>query len=181
MTDTDIAQDPPRRGPGRPPKPRDPPAEPVSEQITYMPGPEDPVSTKFHGHVFHANVPKTVTNYDLVKKLRDHPNPFFKLGTFDPNTDKAPPEGFFGEPKTADQYKAHAVGWVKKCAEIEDMAKTWVAEQRIREMCEVGTDDYAWLGTIFVPKMRDLARKAELNDSQLSQLWQRYGVFSLPF
>lgn len=152
-----------------------------SEQITYLPGPEDPVTTKFFGHVFHANVPKIVTNRELIKKLRDHPNPFFKVGPFDPAKDKAPVIGFIGEPTTSEQYRAHAVGWINKCADIDDMAKTWVAEQRLRDACEFGTDDYMWLGTIFLPKMHDLAKRAELNDSRLAQLWQRYGVFSLPF
>lgn len=178
-----IQQEVRRRG--RPPKVRETSTSetaPESETITYMPGTEDPVSTKFFGHTFHANVPKIVTNAELIKKLREHPNPFFKLGQFNPETDHAPPEGFTGEPKTAEQYRAHAVTWIKKCKDIEDLAKTWVAEQRVREMCDFGTDDYAWLGTIFIPTMHELARKADMGrDDDLKKLWARYGVFALPF
>lgn len=192
MADDDEVQQPPRRGPGRPPKQPKPGDQAMSEQVTYVPGEEGPTSVKWAGHVFHANVPKTVEyieyadedakphpNKALVEKARG--NRFFRVGAFDPNSEHPLPEGFTGEPKTSDQYRAHVVGWLKKTADINDMVQRWVSEANLREMCEFGSDDYIWLGSLFLPKMHDLAKQAGMNDNQLSALWQQHGVMQLPF
>ena len=46
------------------------PPAPASEQVTYLPGEHDPPSIKWHGHTFHANVPKAVTKAELIEAAR---------------------------------------------------------------------------------------------------------------
>lgn len=160
--------------------------ETVAEQVTYLAGDGDPPSTKWHGIVFRANVPKMVTKPLLIEQARG--NRFFKVGKFDADKDQAPLPGFAGDPKTSAEYRSHIIGWVNKLGgqhpqpeDIEEMIKTFVAEARMREMCEVGSDDYSFIGSIFLPKMHELARAAGLNDDQLAKAWARYGLFQLPF
>lgn len=184
--------EPVRRRPGRPPKQPREGDRMVSEQITYVPGEDDPPSVKWAGHVFHANVPKPVEyvehgdpdakphpNKLLIERAKG--NPFFRVGSFDQTQARTVIAGFVGEPKTPEQYRAHLVTWLKKTVDIQDLVQRWVSESRLREMCEVGSDDYAWLGTMFLPKMYDLARQGELNDAQLADLWRQHGVMQLPF
>lgn len=158
----------------------------TSEQITYIPGDGDPVSTKWHGIVFHAHVPKLISKPELIEAAKA--NRFFKVGEYSPDQDKAPPPFFTGDPKTSDQYRAHVVAWLNKLSAapssphtIEEMVKTWVAEQHLRESCEVGSEDYSFIGAQFLPKMHEFAKQAEMSDTQLADLWRRYGVFQLPF
>ena len=182
----------PRRG--RPPKAvaEDAlPDEVEAEDVTYMPGDGDPASTKWRGIVFHANVPKPISKRVLLEAARG--NKFFKVGKFDPSRDGAPLPDFNGDPKTADEYRRHAVGWINKLGvhpepdthprpeDLDEMIKTWIAETRMREMCEVGSDDYSYIGTLFLPKMYELARVAELNNDQLVKRWASYGITQLPF
>jgi hypothetical protein len=53
-----------------------------SEQVTYLPGLEDPPMVEWAGRTFHAFVPKTVTNADLIERARG--NRFFRVGAIDP-------------------------------------------------------------------------------------------------
>lgn len=155
-------------------------ADPAGEQITYLPGEGDPLFVKWHGLVFHANVPKSVTKADLIEQAKA--NKFFKVGSFDTTKDStAAVVSTVADPKTAAQYRAHFVDWFKKITSINDMVATWAKEQPMREACEVGADDYSYIGTLFYPKMHDLAKAAGLNQQQLAELWARVGVQQLPF
>jgi hypothetical protein len=155
----------------------------ASEQVTYIPGEGDPVSTKWHGIVFHANVPKTINKPILIEQARG--NRFFKVGEFDPARDKVATIEV-SDPKTPGEYRAHFVAWFNKLSVndtngINQMVAMWAKEQPMREMCEVGTDDYSYIGTLFNPKMHQLMMAANINPGQLAELWARHGVQQLPF
>lgn len=163
------------------PKPSEPDKTlPLGEQITYLPGEGDPLTVKWHGFVFHANVPKSVTKPDLIEQARG--NKFFKVGAFDTAKDStAAPDAAIVAPKTAGEYRAHFVDWFRKSTDINGLVETWAKEQPMREACEVGADDYSYIGTLFHPKMHELAKAAGLSEGQLAELWARFGVFQLPF
>lgn len=163
---------------------------PETVAITYLAGEHDPVSIKWRRRTFHANVPVPISDPDLIEAARG--NKHFKVGEFDADKDRAPAPDFTGTPKTADEYRAHVVGWVKKLqvanrdgnpnvAGIDDMITRWQSEQELRALCDVGSDDYAWIGTLFLPKMHELAKVAGLNDQQLADKWREKGVLQLPF
>lgn len=163
------------------PKPSEPDKTlPLGEQITYLPGEGDSPSVKWHGLVFHANVPKSVTKQELIDQAKG--NKFFKVGSFDTAKDSiAAPEAVAASPKTSAEYRAHFVGWFKKVTDINNLVDTWAKEQPMRDACEVGADDYSYIGTLFHPKMHELAKAAGLSEGQLAELWARFGVFQLPF
>lgn len=166
-------------------KPQQKPSEPdktlpLGEQITYIPGDGDPLSVKWHGLVFHANVPKSVTKPELIEQAKG--NKFFKVGSFDTAKDStAAVDAAAAVPKTSQEYRAHFVDWLKKASEINGLVATWAKEQSMRDACEVGADDYSYMGTLFYPKMHEFTKAAGLNQQQLSELWARYGVQQLPF
>lgn len=158
--------------------------------ITYMPGEGDPPSIKWRNRTFHANVPKQISDLDHIEAAKG--NKHFKVGPFDPDKDKPPSPDFTGTPKTSDEYRAHVVAWLKKLKAanergepnvtgIDDMIKQWAAEQHLRELCDVGSDDYSFISQLFLPKMHELQKVAELNDKQLADKWGSYGIFQLPF
>lgn len=156
----------------------------ASEQITYLPGEGDPSSTKWRGIVFHAHVPKTVTNAVLIEQARG--NRFFKVGDFDPARDTGGQPMVISDPKTPTEYRAHFVAWFNKLSVndiggINQMVATWAREQPMREACEVGTDDYSYIGSLFNPKMYQLMMAANINKQQLAELWANHGVLQLPF
>jgi hypothetical protein len=153
---------------------------PLGEQITYVPGEGDPLSVKWRGFVFHANVPKQVSHPEIIEQARG--NKFFKVGPFESAKDStAAVDAALTDPKNPTQYRARLVDWLKKVTDINELASTWAKEQPMREACEVGSDDYAYIGTLFYPKMHELAKAAGLNQQQLAELWARYGVQQLPF
>ena len=129
----------------------------ASEQITYLPAEGDPTSVKWMGHMFHANVPKTVTNAALIEKAKT--NKFFKIGAFDPATDAVKVEETT-EPKTPEQYRAHAVAWLKRIKSVDALDLKWQSEETLRIACEVGSDDIEYLMSLIEPKRAEL-RKAE--------------------
>lgn len=141
----------------------------VSEQVTYLPGPEDPVSVKFAGHVFNANVPKTIEgdhdadpktrayqNAQLIEKARR--NKFFKVGDFNAARDGVAVEQQ-EKPSSAEQYRAHAVKWLQKVESVDELDTKWIAEEPLRAACEVGLDDLDYLGSIFGPKRAELRKR----------------------
>lgn len=135
----------------------DAPAAPVSEEVTYLPGEDDPPKVAWAGHVFHANVPKIVTNATLIESARK--NKFFHVGAFDPHKHavkvaEAPPT-----PKTAEQYRAHAVNWLKQVDSVEELDTKWASEEKLRKDCEVGSDDLDFLETLFAPRRAELKKK----------------------
>lgn len=150
------------------------------ELVTYLPGgPDDPAAVKWNGHIFNAHVPKRITDERMIASARG--SKFWHVGHFDAQARSVALSAAADLPTTPEQYRAHVVAWLKKVTTIDDMVKTWVAEQNMRELCGVGSDDYAYIGSLFKPKMYELARAAELNDMQLADLWRAYSVFQLPF
>lgn len=154
---------------------------PLGEQVTYLPTAGDPPSIKWHGIVFHANVPKPVNKPELIAAARE--NRFFKVGPFDPATDStaALENADAAAPKTAEEYRAHFVAWLRKTETIHDLIKNWTADTALRQSCEVGSDDYSYIASLFLPKQHELARIAGLQPQQLATLWAEKGVFELPF
>jgi len=129
----------------------------ASEQITYLPAEGDPNSVKWLGHTFHANVPKTVTNATLIEKAKG--NKFFKVGDFDPAKDAVKVEET-PEPKTPEQYRAHAVAWIKRAKSVDELDLKWQSEETLRMSSGAGSDDVEYLMSLLGPKRAEL-RKAE--------------------
>lgn len=158
------------RNPQQPEPPASPPAEnpppaatddPIaSEQVTYLPDPEDPPQVKYGGHTFSANLPKTVAlPQSMIERLRH--NRFFKLGAFDPKTDavKAAPITL---PKTADEYQVHAIKWFRDVQSLHDFDERWTAEEPLRQACEVGAEELDYLASLSRPRRAELKKKLQL-------------------
>jgi hypothetical protein len=155
-TDTNVEQAAPvKRGPGRPPK-NDPSK---AEQVTYLPGPEDPTMVVWRGHHFYANVPKTVMNPDLIEQAKG--NKFFKVGDFNPNSDSVATREETPLPKNSEQYRVWFAAWLKTMKSAEALDQRWIAEEVLREQCEVGSDDIDFMNSLYQPKRAEL-RKASM-------------------
>ena len=130
--------------------------EPKAEQVTYTPGPDDPTSVKWAGHTFYANIPKSVVNADLIARARN--NKFFKVGDFTEAdvvaTREEPPA-----PKTAEQYRVHAVAWFKQMQSVDQFDTKWQGEETLRMACGVGTDDLDYLGHLSAPLRAELRKR----------------------
>jgi hypothetical protein len=160
--------------------------EPVTETITYVPGNGDPTSIKWCGHTFHANVPKEITghasgaerdrlNMHLIERARE--NKSFQVGNARPKRD------VITEPKTAEEYRAYVVGWLKETpfAHADDLIRRFAKDRELQAACEVGSDDFSWIATLFMPKLHELARADELTQAQVSSLWIQNGFNVLPW
>ncbi len=123
------------------------------EQVTYVPGPQDPPFVRWRGHVFHANIPKRVTNEALIEQAKG--NRFFRVGPFDLKVNGVTVEET-PLPKTSQQYRAWAVAWFKTMTSERDFDDRWAAEETLRMDCEVGTDDIDYLWTLAAPKKAEL-------------------------
>lgn len=158
-----LGQPPERQKPG--PKPRaeatekTEAAEKVSEQVTYLPGDGDPSQTKWHGLVFHANIPKTVTNPILIEQART--NKHFHVGPFDPAKQGVPTHEEVVLPKTPEQYRAWFAAWLKTMSSVDEMDQRWMKEEVLRESCGVGSDDLEYMTSLYQPKRAEL-RKLDL-------------------
>jgi hypothetical protein len=128
-----------------------------SEQVTYLPGPEDPPQVAFGGHVFNANLPKRV---DMPRSWLEmvRGNKFFKVGAFDPTRDAVKAQEQT-EPRTADEYKAHAVAWFKKVQSLQEFDALWRDEEELRQRCGVGAEDLDYLGSLSRPRRGELKKK----------------------
>lgn len=163
-----------------------PAVESVTETITYLPGPMDPSSTKWGGIAFHANVAKEITghaegtereklNLHLIERARE--NKHFRVGNSRAKRDP------MAAPKTAEEYRAYMVEWLKDPA--IDHADTLIArfarDRELQMVCEVGSDDYSYLATLFMPKLHELAHADELTEGQIASLWIGHGINQLPW
>lgn len=137
-----------KRGPGRPPK-----VDKVN--VTYIPQDGDPAETVWNGLKFHANVPRPVTNPIMIEQAKG--NPWFKVE----GHEKASSAPRSGTPKTAEEYRAHAVEWFKKAKTASDFDARWDAESEMRDRAGVGTDDLEWLETIKGPRLTELKKQDE--------------------
>lgn len=132
------------------------PVTPAGEDITYLPGPEDPPQIKWGGHHFNANVPKRVTNQDMIKMARG--NKYFKVGAFKPS-DAVPTREEPEAPKTPEQYRAHAIAWLKTMQSVDQLDRKWAAEETLRMSCEVGFDDVEYLMSLMGPVRAELRKR----------------------
>lgn len=131
--------------------------KPVSESVTYLPGPEDPPQVTWMRHVFHAHIPKQVTNEALIEKART--NKFFKVGEFVAERDATTKLEPTPTPKTPEQYRAWVVGWAKTMTSTAALDARWMEEEGLRQECEVGTDDLDYLHGIVGPMRAELVKR----------------------
>jgi hypothetical protein len=160
--------------------------EPVTEMITYLPGPLDPVQVTWGGHVFHANVPKEIRghaagsdrekfNLGLIESARA--NKTFAVGNAKPKRDA------IKDPTTAEEYRAYFVEWLKdpRIEHAEPLIERFANDRELQLACGVGTDDFEYMGTLFMPRLYQLAKADELTEQQLAAVWVRHGVNQLPW
>lgn len=164
----------------------EPAVEPVTETITYLPGEGDKASVLWGGHTFHANVPKEITghaegtaaqklNLHLIERARE--NRLFAVGDGKPKRQAAT------VPATAEQYRAYLVDWLKdpSIQHADQLIARFAKDRELQADCEVGSDDYAYIATLFMPKLHELARIDELSDAQLAAIWISHGFNQTPW
>lgn len=158
----------------------------VTESITYTPGEGDPSTVTWCGHVFRANVPKDIAghadgsereklNFGLIEsaKLNKH----FLVGNARPKREVN------ATPKTADEYRAYFVAWLKDPSmdHADKLIARFARDRDLQLTCEVGADDFAYLSTLFMPRLHELAKADELTEAQVASLWINAGVNQLPW
>ncbi len=163
---------------------------PVTEMVTYLPGEGGPSKTVWGGITFHANVPKELIgnpngterekiNAHLIESARM--NKFFSIG------DTPRPRAKTSLPTTSEEYRSYMIGWLNKAREdrsiehAEQLIERFAKDRELQTACEVGTDDYAYLSTLFNPRLHQLAKGDELNELQVAALWARHGFNVLPW
>jgi hypothetical protein len=164
--------------------------DPVVETVTYVPGPMDPVIVTWCGHKFEANVSKEIKghaggtdreklNANLIESARN--NRLFRIGN------EKPKRNALKDPATAEEYRIYMVEWLQApdlnspSTHAEDLIARFAKDRELQVKCGVGTDDYEYLGTLFMPKLHQLAKRDELNDTQIGSVWLRYGFNTLPW
>jgi hypothetical protein len=157
----------------------------VTEEITYLPGQMDNPTVTWCGHTFRANVPKTITghsdgtnaerlNFHLIESAKN--NKHFAVGG------KTKRRQASAEPTTAEEYRGYFIAWMNQSFDHADqMIERFARDRELQAACEVGSDDYSYLGTLFMPKLHDLARADELTEGQVAQLWINHGVNQMPW
>lgn len=146
------------------------------EDVVYMPGEGDPSSCKWRGIEFKANIPVRVRESDRPGMLEAaRGNRFFRVGS-----EKSQNENF-GPPKTAMEYRAYVVDWMKEVSTVDQLVAHWAADRQLRVTCEVGQDDIAYLGTLVEPKLKQMRMAEGLSESQAAELWIKHGVLELPW
>jgi hypothetical protein len=182
MTDSFVAEQQVKRGPGRPPKIVQMPEEvnePIvvaeydGEDVTYVPGADDPTICKWQGREFKANVPMRVRDKGLIESART--NRFFRVG------DQGPEPGDNDPPKNATQYRAHVVAWMKEVNTVDDLVVKWSADRDLRRACEVGHDDIDWLGRLFEPKLRHMRIEEQLSELDVAGVFVKHGILEIPW
>lgn len=129
----------------------------ADEKVTYTPGPGDPLEVVWMGHKFKAHVPHPVRNAKLIDMAKA--NRFFHVGEFDPA--KHAYQETIAEPKTAEAYRAWAVGWLKNVTSVDELCERWANEARMRNKLEVGYDDFYYMSHLFQSRLDDLLRREE--------------------
>lgn len=160
--------------------------DPVSEMVTYVPGRDDPVQVVWCGHTFVANVPKEIKghpsgtereklNAGLIEAARG--NKLFVVGNAKPKRDAVK------QPETSEEYRAYFVDWLKASHfdHAEELIQRFAKDRERQASCGVGTDDFEFMATLFMPRLHELARADELNEPQLAAVWVRNGYNTLPW
>jgi len=153
-----------------------PPPKDDGEDVTYVPGEGDPSTCKWRGLEFKANVPVRIAEKDrpgMIEAARA--NRYFRVGS--EMATGAP----VGLPKTAMEYRAYVVDWIKGCDTVDQVAAHWAADRQLRVTCEVGQDDVSYLGTLVEPKLRALRQKEGLTEMQVAGVFVNHGVLEIPW
>lgn len=161
-------------------------AGPITTTITYLPVEGDPVTVKWCGVTFHANVPVELTgnpegtkreqlNAWMIESAKG--NKYYAVGDA-PRPRATKP----AQPTTPEEYRAYMVDWLRgRFEHVDDLIARFAKDRELQVMCEVGTDDFAYLGSLFLPKLHDLAKADEMTEGQVASAWLRHGVNQLPF
>jgi len=149
-----------------------PPKEP-GELVTYLPGNDDPPTTKWRGIEFKANMPLRVTDEEHIEAARG--NRFFRVGN------EAAKDNPNRAPTDAMDYRAHVVQWMRGVTTVEQLISHWAADRDLRSKCEVGRDDIQYLGTLIEPKIRVMRQAEGLTQAQIAEIWMKHGVLDLPW
>lgn len=149
MSDTSLAKQPATQAP-----PSRAPRSSASGavNITYRPREGDPINTRWHGHKFQGNVARPVTDTTLIDLAKV--NPWFEVEGFERAKDAEIPD----TPKTAEQYRAHAINWIKTAKSAREMAQLMREEASLRDACGVGSDDMDLIMVYYNPKFAELKR-----------------------
>lgn len=164
----------------------EPPVEPVTETITYVPGQHDPVFITWCGHRFEANKSKEITghaegtqqqrlNHHLIESAKN--NKHFTIGGQRKRQDPS------ALPTTSDGYKAYMIEWIKDPSyqHADELIARFAKDRELQAACEVGSDDFAYLSTLFMPRLHELARGDDMTELQIASLWAQHGVNVLPW
>jgi hypothetical protein len=112
----------------------------------------------------------------LIERARD--NKHFRVGT-GPRVRR----DLVAVPRTAEEYRGYFVEWLKDPAiqHADQLIARFAKDRELQLSCEVGSDDYSYLSTLFMPKLHDLARSDELTEQQVASLWLNHGIMQLPW
>jgi hypothetical protein len=138
-------------------------------KITYIPiHPGDPADTLWNRHRFRANVPVQVqsvvgglTAEQMVEAARG--NPWFAVeGEEQAKTTPTVPE-------TPEQYRMHAVAWIRTAVESKEMARRWRSEDDLRVQCGCGDDDVEYIQTIYKSRFAVMKESEALAQSAVNE------------
>lgn len=164
-----------------PTPPAQPPVQPVAkavpgEDVTYIPGPQDPASIRWRGILFQANVPIRIADDGHIDAARG--NKFFRVGTGDKATQAEEPKP---EPTTPEAYRAWVIGWLDQVKTVDELLTKWSNDRYIRQNAQAGTLDIRQLGTIIDPRLNLMAKEQGLSDQQVGKLMLQHGLAEIPW
>lgn len=172
-------------------KPESPALLPVSEKVTYTPGPGDNSDTTWMGHKFKAHVPHDleIPGADVMEAMtkpeaeRSKADVLAILGLSkrlktnahlviaargnkffhvgEFDPQKHAYKEVVPEPKTAEAYRAWCVTWLRDVGSVDELCERWANEAKMRARLEVGYDDLKYISTLLQPKLDELIRRED--------------------
>jgi hypothetical protein len=149
-----------------------------TDEITYLPEDGDPIRTRWNGIEFKAHVPVKVSRKHTVlvpdRVEREMPDgtiqsrsvekriPMVELakGNCRFMVNGVPPmerdSGAVHTPTTADEYRGYALRWIAASTEPKAMDARWTSEEALRDKCDVGDDEIAYLRPFFEARIEAL-------------------------
>jgi hypothetical protein len=155
-------------------------------KVTYVPpddGQHHPSSLMWNGVKFTANVPldldpvkhsyevleverwndpvtqrpmsKTVERRKSMAEIA-RTNQFFVVEGDAPKIKRGRPP----LPKTPEEYRAHAVAWIRAIDDHDELNERWNTEEAMRQRCGVGDDDIDYLRPMFDARLFELKQQA---------------------
>jgi hypothetical protein len=141
---------------------------------SYLDGSSDPAVNVAYGRKWHANIPQELTERDTVLQLLVEPDPLvtgktrgverhvpiFEACRGNPSfeivgAEKRKP-GRKTAPKTADEYRLHALAWLATTEDADDLKERWQSEAELREACGVSDADLELIEPQFTAKYHQL-------------------------